>query len=46
MLAVTVQVPLSEQDQIGRLEHLVRLYNRGDMPKVDWLDALTMAVSC
>ncbi len=27
------------------MEHLVRLYNRGEMPKVDWLDPLTQAVS-
>eukprot|EP00195_Chlamydomonas_chlamydogama_P005209 CAMPEP_0202907580 /NCGR_PEP_ID=MMETSP1392-20130828/43122_1 /ASSEMBLY_ACC=CAM_ASM_000868 /TAXON_ID=225041 /ORGANISM="Chlamydomonas chlamydogama, Strain SAG 11-48b" /LENGTH=284 /DNA_ID=CAMNT_0049596549 /DNA_START=57 /DNA_END=908 /DNA_ORIENTATION=- len=36
------KVPLSQRGRIGRLEHLVKMYNRGDIPQVDWLDALTM----
>ena len=41
---ILAQIPLSEAGRLERLEHLVRLFNRGDMPRVDWLDSLTMAV--
>ena len=42
---MSFQIPLSEAGRLGRLEHLVRLFNRSDLPRVDWLDPLTMAVS-
>ncbi|KIO18071.1 hypothetical protein M407DRAFT_226452 [Tulasnella calospora MUT 4182] len=29
------------KDEMGRLEKLVKRYERGDMPKTDWLDGLT-----
>lgn len=28
--------------QVGHLEHLVKLYSRGDIPHCDWLDMLTL----
>lgn len=30
--------------QVGHLEHLVKLYSRGDIPHCDWLDILTLKV--
>lgn len=30
----------SEQDEMGRLEQLVKDYERGDVTKVDWLDRI------
>ena len=32
--------------QVGHLEHLVKLYSRGDIPHCDWLDVLTLKVQC
>ncbi|KAL1409698.1 Phosphatidylinositol (PI) 3-kinase [Vanrija albida] len=29
-----------EEDEMGRLEHLVKEYERGDVTKIDWLDRL------
>ncbi|EMD33468.1 class 3 phosphatylinositol 3-kinase [Gelatoporia subvermispora B] len=31
---------IGTRDEMGRLEKLVKKYERGDMPKSDWLDAL------
>lgn len=28
------------KDEMGRLEKLVKAYERGDIPKIDWLDRL------
>lgn len=36
------KVPLKERGPTGQLEHLLKLYHRGDMPQVDWLDSLTL----
>ncbi|RXK34820.1 phosphatidylinositol 3-kinase [Tremella mesenterica] len=33
--------PLDEQDEMGRLEELVKEYERGDITKIDWLDRMT-----
>ncbi|KIR59973.1 phosphatidylinositol 3-kinase [Cryptococcus bacillisporus CA1873] len=30
-----------EEDEMGRLERLVKDFERGDIPKIDWLDRLT-----
>jgi hypothetical protein len=30
---------------VGHLEHLVKLYSRGDVPRCDWLDMLAFKVS-
>jgi hypothetical protein len=30
--------------QVGHLEHLAKLYSRGDIPRCDWLDMLTFRV--
>eukprot|EP00877_Chromochloris_zofingiensis_P002248 jgi/Chrzof1/12023/Cz06g18140.t1 len=35
------KVTIPQRSQIGQLEHLMKLYARGDMPHVDWLDTLT-----
>ncbi|TEB34764.1 phosphatidylinositol 3-kinase [Coprinellus micaceus] len=32
---------LATQDEMGRLEKLVKKYERGDLPKNDWLDKMT-----
>ncbi|KAF6754471.1 atypical/PIKK/PI3K protein kinase [Ephemerocybe angulata] len=32
---------LANQDEMGRLEKLVKKYERGDLPKNDWLDKMT-----
>ncbi|KAF6260720.1 phosphatidylinositol 3-kinase [Scenedesmus sp. NREL 46B-D3] len=32
--------PLSQRSQVGHLEHLAKLYSRGDVPRCDWLDML------
>jgi hypothetical protein len=31
--------------QVGHLEHLVKLYSRGDVPRCDWLDMLAFKVT-
>lgn len=28
------------KDEMGRLEHLVKEYEKGDIPKIDWLDRI------
>lgn len=38
------KVTIPQRSQIGQLEHLMKLYARGDMPHVDWLDTLTFKV--
>lgn len=30
----------SSEDEMGRLEHLVKEYERGDITKIDWLDRM------
>lgn len=36
--------PIVHLMQVGHLEHLVKLYSRGDVPRCDWLDMLTFKV--
>ncbi|KAF8907363.1 atypical/PIKK/PI3K protein kinase [Gymnopilus junonius] len=36
----TTPSKLATQDEMGRLEKLVKKYERGDLPKSDWLDKL------
>ncbi|OCH90330.1 atypical/PIKK/PI3K protein kinase [Obba rivulosa] len=36
----TTPSKIGTRDEMGRLEKLVKKYERGDMPKLDWLDAL------
>ncbi|KAF8067321.1 Phosphatidylinositol 3-kinase [Scenedesmus sp. PABB004] len=35
------KAPLHERSQVCHLEHLAKLYSRGDLPRCDWLDSLT-----
>ncbi|KAL9714216.1 Phosphatidylinositol (PI) 3-kinase [Leucoagaricus gongylophorus] len=37
----TTPSKMEVQDEMGRLEKLVKKYERGDLPKSDWLDKLT-----
>lgn len=39
-------LPLLLLLQVGHLEHLVKLYSRGDIPHCDWLDMLTFKARC
>ncbi|KAF8647050.1 hypothetical protein AX16_006887 [Volvariella volvacea WC 439] len=39
-LESTTPSKLNHQDEMGRLEKLVKKYERGDLPKCDWLDNL------
>lgn len=36
----TTPSKLAAQDEMGRLEKLVKKYERGDLPKSDWLDKM------
>lgn len=38
------KVPLSQRGELGRLEHLAKLYARGDLRHVDWLDEMAFKV--
>ncbi|KAF5326957.1 hypothetical protein D9619_004332 [Psilocybe cf. subviscida] len=39
-LETTTPSKMSTQDEMGRLEKLVKKYERGDLPKSDWLDKM------
>ncbi|KAI0071970.1 atypical/PIKK/PI3K protein kinase [Panus rudis PR-1116 ss-1] len=39
-LETTTPSKVGTRDEMGRLEKLVKKYERGDLPKSDWLDAL------
>ena len=32
---------IHQEDELGRLLHLVKDYEQGDMPRLDWLDVVT-----
>ncbi|WVN86799.1 uncharacterized protein L203_101971 [Cryptococcus depauperatus CBS 7841] len=34
------EMPGNKEDEMGRLERLVKEFERGDIPKIDWLDRL------
>lgn len=36
--------PLAARSQVGHLQHLAKLYSRGDIPHCEWLDTLTFRV--
>ncbi len=38
------KVPLPQRSQVQQLEHLAKLYERGDVPRVGWLDKLAFEV--
>ncbi|KZT73494.1 putative atypical/PIKK/PI3K protein kinase [Daedalea quercina L-15889] len=40
-IETTTPSKIGVRDEMGRLEKLVKKYDRGDMPKSDWLDAMT-----
>ena len=37
------KAPKAARGPLGAVEHLVKAYNRGDLPPVEWLDPLTSA---
>ncbi|KAH9930146.1 atypical/PIKK/PI3K protein kinase [Fomitopsis serialis] len=39
-IETTTPSKIGTRDEMGRLEKLVKKYERGDMPKSDWLDAM------
>ncbi|EPS97255.1 hypothetical protein FOMPIDRAFT_1166642 [Fomitopsis schrenkii] len=39
-IETTTPSKMGVKDEMGRLEKLVKKYDRGDMPKSDWLDAM------
>ncbi|KAK7691107.1 hypothetical protein QCA50_006210 [Cerrena zonata] len=39
-METTTPSKMSTRDEMGRLEKLVKKYERGDLPKLDWLDAM------
>jgi hypothetical protein len=38
------KVPVWQRTPGGQLQHLVKLYSRGDLPHCPWLDGLTLKV--
>ncbi|CAK0784160.1 hypothetical protein CVIRNUC_007363 [Coccomyxa viridis] len=40
--ATPAKLPVSQRGELGRLEQLLKRYNRGEIARVEWLDHLTL----